>query len=95
MVLRLLLWVGAVSGCCGFSDFGIWIGKGVVGISGVLIDLLDTLLGPFEVSLDFFGGFRSIGEIGTGAFEAALGERLQFGEFALFGVEFAGSGGNQ
>ena len=56
---------------------------------------LDAFLGPLKVSLDLFGGFRSICKIGTGAFETALSECLQFCELALFRVKFARSVGDQ
>lgn len=54
-------------------------------------DLRNAFLGPVEISLDLFGGFHAVGEIGTRAFEASLSERLQLEELLLFGVEGAGS----
>ena len=57
--------------------------------------LLDAFLSPFKVPLDLFGRFRTICEVGTGAFKTALGECLQFRELTLFGIEFARSADDQ
>ncbi len=54
-------------------------------------DVLDAFLRPVQIALDLLGGLHAVGEIGARAFETALGERLQFEQFAVFRVEFAGS----
>ena len=60
-------------------------------LPGDFVDLRDTLLGPLEIPLNFFGGSHSVGKIGAGAFKTTLGKGLQFEEFAVLGVEFAGT----
>lgn len=53
--------------------------------------LRNAFLGPVEISLDLFGGFHAVSEIGSRAFETSLSEGLQFEELLLFSVEGAGS----
>lgn len=48
-------------------------------VTGRLENLLDSLLGPFEIFLDLFGGLHAVSEVGTGAFQSSLCECLQFG----------------
>lgn len=54
-------------------------------------DVLNTLLRPVQIPLHLLSGLHAVGEIRTRAFKASLSERLQFEEFTVFGVEFAGS----
>ena len=49
-------------------------------------DSLDFLLRPFQIPLHLLGGLLSICEIGARPLEPPLGERLQIGQLALFGV---------
>jgi hypothetical protein len=45
-----------------------------------------------QILLDLLRGAHAVSEVCAGAGEAALGEGLEFEKFAVFGVEFAGTG---
>lgn len=51
----------------------------------------DALLSPFQVAFRLLRRFETLGKVGTNALESALGERLQFEQLALFGVELTGT----
>jgi hypothetical protein len=58
-----------------------------------LVELSDTLLGPLQIALRLFGGFDAVSEVRLRGGQAAAGERLEFEQFARFGVELAGADG--
>ena len=52
---------------------------------------LDPLLRPFKISPHLLGRLLPFGKSSSRALEPALSKRLQFFQFALFGVQFARS----
>lgn len=55
----------------------------------------DPFLGPLEVGLGLLCGLDALCEVCSGALDAALHERLEFEELALFSVELAGAAEGQ
>lgn len=54
-------------------------------------NILDALLRPVQIPLHLLGGVHAVCEIRSRGFETALGEGLEFEQFAVFRIEFAGS----
>ena len=52
--------------------------------------LLDLLLRPFEISLDFLRGFHALREVRAGPREPSAGFRLQSEQFLILRIQLTG-----
>lgn len=80
-----------VFACCTLVQRTVSHVSAVSGFSNSVVHSLYALLCPLQILLHVLCGSHSIGKVHACAGQSSLSQCLQFEEFAMFGVELAGS----